>query len=275
MSARPVALTLIGVDFTSAPRRAKPITAAIGCLDGKTVELTRIETLSDWPAFEALLARPGPWFGAFDFPFGLPRQAIVDLGWPLNWPELVRHCEALGKSAFRSALDAYRQTRPFGQRYAHRSTDLPARSHSPLKLVNPPVGMMFLQGAPRLLSAGVSLPGMHAADPQRLAVEAYPGLIARSITPDSYKSDDKRKQTSARQDARRCIIDAVCTGHTPQGFSLRLDDFHRARLIDDASGDCLDAALALLQAAACAHAGPPHFGLPADIDPLEGWIAGA
>ena len=126
MSARPVELTLIGVDFTSAPRRAKPITAAIGRLDGKAVELTRIETLSDWPAFEALLVRPGPWLGAFDFPFGLPREAIVDLGWPLNWPELVRHCEALGKSAFRSALDAYRQTRPFGQRYAHRSTDLPA-----------------------------------------------------------------------------------------------------------------------------------------------------
>ncbi len=268
-------LTLIGVDFTSAPRRAKPITAAIGRLDGKAVELTRIETLPDWPAFEALLARPGPWLGAFDFPFGLPRAAIVDLGWPLHWPELVGHCEALGKTAFRSALDAYRQTRPFGQRYAHRATDLPARSHSPLKLVNPPVGLMFLQGAPRLLHAGVSLPGMHAADPQRLAVEAYPGLIARSITPDSYKSDEKRKQTSARRDARRCIIDAVCSGHTPQGFSLQLSDTHRARLIDDASGDCLDAALALLQAAACAHAGPPHFGLRADIDPLEGWIAGA
>ena len=275
MSARPVELTLIGVDFTSAPRRAKPITAAIGRLDGKAVELTRIETLPDWPAFEALLARPGPWLGAFDFPFGLPRAAIVDLGWPLHWPELVGHCEALGKTAFRSALDAYRQTRPFGQRYAHRATDLPARSHSPLKLVNPPVGLMFLQGAPRLLHAGVSLPGMHAADPQRLAVEAYPGLIARSITPDSYKSDEKRKQTSARRDARRCIIDAVCSGHTPHGFSLRLEDTQIASMMDDASGDYLDAALALLQAAACAHAGPPHFDLPADIDPLEGWITGA
>ena len=46
-------------------------------------------------------------------------------------------------------------------------------------------------------------------------------------------------------------------------------------MMDDASGDYLDAALALLQAAACAHAGPPHFSLPADIDPLEGWITGA
>lgn len=128
--------TLVGVDFTSAPRRAKPITAAIGCLDGKTVELTRIETLSDWPAFEALLARPGPWFSAFDFPFGLPRQAIVDLGWPLNWPELVRHCEALERSAFRSALDAYRQTRPFGRALRTPQHRLAARSRNPLRVVN-------------------------------------------------------------------------------------------------------------------------------------------
>lgn len=268
-------LTLIGVDFTSAPRRAKPITAASGHLDGNVVGLETIETLPDWLAFEALLARPGPWLGAFDFPFGLPREAIVDLGWPLAWPELVRHCEALGKADFRAALDAYRETRPFGQRYAHRATDLPARSHSPLKLVNPPVGLMFLQGAPRLLAAGVSVPGMHVADAQRLALEAYPGLLARSITPDSYKSDDKRKQTAARRNARSRIVDALGAGRTPAGLSLLLGDKLKDALIDDASGDKLDAALALLQAAASACAGAPHYGLPANLDPLEGWIAGA
>ncbi|MDV7399138.1 hypothetical protein RZS08_47450, partial [Arthrospira platensis SPKY1] len=48
----------------------------------------------------------------------------------------------------------------------------------------------------------------------------------------------------------------------------------REALIDDASGDLLDAALALMQAAAAARAGPPLFGLPAGMDPLEGWIAG-
>lgn len=248
---------------------------AIG-LDGKAVELTRIETLSDWPAFEALLAHPGPWLGAFDFP-GLGRSAKRSSTWAghrtgPNWCATVKR--------WARALFAAHWTpiaRP-GPSASATHTAVPtcrrariARAHQ-----EPTRGNDVPQGAPRLLSAGVSLPGMHAADPQRLAVEAYPGLIARSITPDSYKSDDKRKQTSARQDARRCIIDAVCTGHTPQGFSLRLDDFHRARLIDDASGDCLRCrALALLQAAACAHAGPPHFGLPADIDFLEGWIAGA
>ena len=268
-------LGLIGVDFTSAPRKAKPITAALGRQHGEVVTLDSLEALHDWPAFEALLARPGPWLGAFDFPFGLPREAVVDLGWPLNWPDLVRHCAALGRTEFRAALDAYRESRPVGQRYAHRATDLPAHSHSPLKLVNPPVGLMFLEGVPRLLAAGVTAPGLHAGDAARIAVEAYPGLLARRITPDSYKSDDKRKQTSARRAARVRILDALCSGTLGGELRLCLTPAQAGSLIDDASGDRLDAVLALMQAAACARAGAPHYGLPAAIDPLEGWIAGA
>lgn len=275
-------MLLIGVDFTSAPRRAKPITAAFGRLAGEVpqqrseprVELTGLEAFDDWPAFEALLARPGPWLGAFDFPFGLPREAVVDLGWPQSWPELVRHCAALGKAGFRAALDAYRESRPAGRRYAHRATDLPARSHSPLKLVNPPVGLMFLEGAPRLLAAGLSLPGLHTGDPQRIALEAYPGLLARSITRDSYKSDEKRKQTTERRSARERILAALGTGHLANGLQLQFSPSQAGSLIDDASGDHLDAVLALMQAAACARAGAPRYGLPAQTDPLEGWIAG-
>ncbi|AMO36145.1 DUF429 domain-containing protein [Thauera humireducens] len=269
------ALTLIGVDFTSAPRPAKPITAAFGRLEGDTVVLERVEKLVDWPAFESLLMRSGPWLGAFDFPFGLPREAVVDLGWPTTWPELVRYCAHLGKTAFRAALDAYRETRPIGKRYAHRATDLPARSHSPLKLVNPPVGLMFLEGVPRLLAAGLSVPGVHAADAHRLAVEAYPGLLARSITAESYKSDDKHKQTPERRTARTRIVDAIGAGHGIAGIALHATQAQQTALIEDASGDSLDAVLALLQAAACARAGAPHYGLPPDLDPLEGWIAGA
>lgn len=270
---------LLGIDFTSAPRRAKPITVAHGRLDGASVVLDDIEHCPDWAGFEAVLARPGPWLGAFDFPFGLPREAVIDLGWPQTWQELVRHCAVMGKPAFRAALDAYRETRPAGRRYAHRSTDLPARSHSPLKLVNPPVGLMFLEGAPRLLAAGVHVPGMHAGDATRVAIEAYPGLLARRITSASYKSDERRKQNAERHAARKQIIDTLTVGPvSSQGASRPLvlaatREQHQA-MLDDASGDLLDAALALLQAAAAARLGPPHFGLPAGMDPLEGWIAG-
>ncbi len=272
-------LRLLGVDFTSAPRRAKPITVAHGWIDGSHVVLEHIERCVDWPAFEAVLARPGPWLGAFDFPFGLPREAVLDLGWPQTWPALVRHCAELGKAAFRTALDAYRETRPVGQRYAHRATDLPARSHSPLKLVNPPVGLMFLEGAPRLLAAGVHVPGLHVGDPLRIAIEAYPGLLARRITTASYKSDERRKQTAERRAARARIIDALTSPASDtagEDFAqpLLVTAAQRASLIDDGSGDLLDATLALLQAASAARAGPPLFSLPARMDALEGWIAG-
>ena len=272
-------LQLLGIDFTSAPRRAKPITAAWGHLDGARVVLDGFERCAAWPSFEALLARPGPWLGAFDFPFGLPREAIIDLGWPQTWPALVRHCAALGKPAFRAALDAYRESRPAGRRYAHRATDLPARSHSPLKLVNPPVGLMFLEGAPRLLAAGVHVAGVHDGDAQRVAIEAYPGLLARRITNASYKSDERRKQTMERRAARVGIVSALtaerpAAGRPPDTPELVATPAQRQVLVEDASGDLLDAALALLQAATAAHHGPPRFGLPAAMDPLEGWIAG-
>jgi hypothetical protein len=186
----------------------------------------------------------------------------------------VRHCAALGRADFRAALDAYRETRPTGRRYAHRATDVPAHSHSPLKLVNPPVGLMFLEGAPRLLAAGVGIAGMHAGDPARLAIEAYPGLLARRLGAGSYKSDERRKQTAARRAARETIVGALADGRTPSGLRLAADAEAHAALVDDPSGDRLDAVLALMQAGGCARSGPPHFGLPAAFDALEGWIAG-
>lgn len=267
--------TLFGIDFTSAPRRAKPITVASGQPVADGVRLDALLRFHDWQGFEAILRRPGPWLGAFDFPFGLPREAVRDLGWPEDWAALVRHCAALGKAGFRHTLDAYRESRPMGARYPHRHTDLPAGSHSPVKLVNPPVGLMFLEGAPRLLEAGIALPGLLAGDPTRIAVEAYPGLLARSITRASYKADDRARQTPERRAARHAIVAALTSGAHSSGLVLSLSNEHARALVDDPGGDLLDATLALTQAAWCARQGPPMFGIPSDCDPLEGWIATA
>ena len=165
-------MQLLGVDFTSAPRRAKPITVARGWLRPDGVHVHAVDALPSFDAFDALLAEPGPWVGAFDFPFGLPRTAVADLGWPLDWAALVEHCAAMSRPAFRAQLDAHRQARAFGDRYVHRTVDRPAASHSPLKLVNPPVALMFLEGAPRLARAGVHVAGMRGGDASRAAVEA-------------------------------------------------------------------------------------------------------
>src|ERR671930_51341 len=164
-AARRAALRIYGVDFTCAPRRAKPITAAVGLLKDAALRIERIEPLCSFAEFEALLARPGPWVGGFDFPFSLPRELARDLGWPAAWAELVAHCAAYERSKFREVLDAYRASRPIGAKYAHRATDHPAGSSSPMKLVNPPVALMFHEGAPRLLAAGAAVAPPAGGDP--------------------------------------------------------------------------------------------------------------
>jgi hypothetical protein len=144
-----------------------------------------------------------------------------------------------------------------------------------MKWVNPPVAYMLHAGVPLLLAAGVHMPAhAHGGDPDRVALEAYPGLLARElIGARSYKSDDPRQHDDQRLLARIAIVDAVCEGRTRLALSLALSAAQRDALLDEASGDALDAVLCLLQAAwACEQ---PHFGLPAQLDPLEGWIASA
>lgn len=143
-----------------------------------------------------------------------------------------------------------------------------------MKWVNPPVAYMLHAGVPLLLDAVVHLPGLHVGDPSRVALEAYPGLLARELLgARSYKSDDKAKQTPDRLIARKDLIEALEQGRTRLGLRLRLSHAQRDALVDDASGDRLDAVLCLLQSAWAA--GQPNHGLPADIDPLEGWIVSA
>jgi hypothetical protein len=267
---------LLGIDFTSAPTRRKPITVARGRLEGGgRLRLDRLDALPDFAAFEALLAEPGPWVGGFDLPFGLPRELVVALGWPLEWPALVRHVAGQSRAELRAAFAAFCAARPAGSKFAHRACDGPAGSSPSMKWVNPPVAFMLHAATPRLLAAGVSLPAVgQAGDPRRVALEAYPGLLARElIGPRSYKSDERARQTPERLIARKDLVDALEQGRTRLGLRLRLTHAQRDDIVDDASGDRLDAVLCLLQAAWAA--GRPGHGVPAGVDPLEGWITSA
>lgn len=255
-------MKVIGVDFTSAPGLRKAITVARCKLDSATLHLDAIDELRDFDAFEALLREPGPWLGGFDFPFGLPRELVQDLDWPQEWTKLVGFCAALSRREWRGILDGYRATRPAGRKYAHRATDLPAGSSSPMKLVNPPVALMFHEGAPRLAEAGVQVPGLADGDRTRIALEAYPGLLARAVVGrESYKSDTPSKQTRARREARRRIVASL---------AIKATAALSRRLVDDGSGDALDAVLCAVQAAGAGR--QRNFGLPDAIDPVEGWI---
>lgn len=267
-------MRIYGVDFTCAPRRAKPITVAGGVLKKKTLHLERLERLASFDEFEALLRRPGPWIGGFDLPFALPAELVQDLGWPSDWKTLVGHCAGFSREQFRRALDAYRASRPPGRKYAHRATDLPAGSSSPMKLVNPPVALMFHEGARRLLAAGVHVPALADGDPQRVALEAYPGLLVRKQlgVRISYKSDTRAQHTPARTAARRQILNALLEGK-PLGIRLKTGKSLQQAMIRDGSADLLDAALCAVQAAwACSR---PRYGFPPQAFRGEGWIVSA
>jgi hypothetical protein len=265
---------LFGVDFTSAPTRRKPITVARGRLGGARLALQRVDALDDFAAFEALLAEPGPWLGGFDFPFGLPRELVATLDWPREWLPLMRHYAALERPSIRETFAAFCAARPAGSKFAHRACDGPAGSSPSMKWVNPPVAFMLHAGVPRLIEAGVHLPGLHAGDPQRIALEAYPGLLARELIGQrSYKSDERARQTPERLIARKDLVEALEQGRTRLGLRVAFSHAQRDALVDDASGDRLDAVLCLVQAA-WASTRPGH-GLPAEVDRLEGWIASA
>ncbi len=241
--------------------------------------LEKLEFLPSLEDFEAWVSQPVGWTGVFDLPFGLPRELLEQLGWPQSWPELIGFYGALSREDIRNTFAAFCDARPVGNKFAHRATDKPAGSSPSMKWVNPPVAYMLHAGVPRLLRAGVHLPGLHAGDSRRVALEGYPGLLARELLGNrSYKSDDKAKQTPDRLIARKDLITALEMGQTRLALRLKLTHAQRDRLVDDAKGDCLDAVLCLMQAAWAQlqhENGAPDYGLPADMDALEGWIISA
>lgn len=268
-------MKLMGVDFSCAPSRRKPITVARGERHGATLRLERVDALPTLAGYEQLLAEPGPWLGGFDFPFGLPRVFVEaqQLGGDAAAviAEVRRRCPT--RMAFRALVDAWGNTRPAGHRLLHRRTDgaMPGvTSSSPLQTRYVPVGFMYYEGFSRLLAAGVHLPRLHEGDAARVALEAYPGLLAfELIGRRSYKNDASAERLIARKD----MVEALEQGRTRLGLRLKLSHAMRDALVDDHSGDRLDAVLCLAQAAWAS--AQPGYGLPDEVDPLEGWILSA
>ena len=288
---------LLGCDFSSSPSKQKTIVLASGRLSGVVIKLHKLEhfdTLSAWTA----RLQQGNWLGGFDLPFGLPRELVETLGWPTDWLSCVRHYTAMDRASIREHFKAFCAARPVGGKFAHRATDVPAGSSPSMKWVNPPVAWMMHAGVPALLQAGADFPGLHAqsahapSETRRVALEAYPGLLARELLqgslqraqgirtshPLSYKSDDKAKQTPERWLARKDLLTALEQGRTRLGLRLKLTPAQSDVLVADASGDSLDAVLCLVQAAWAQtrhDAGDALYGLPEKTDPLEGWIVTA
>jgi hypothetical protein len=270
------AIQVIGCDFSSSPSKRKSIVFAIGSANNKRVLLSKIEQIESLDGFSVWLKANKNWVGAFDLPFGLPRELVETLQWPNSWESCMAHYASLSREEIRSTFKAFCDGRPVGGKFAHRATDVPAGSSPSMKWVNPPVAFMLHAGVPRLIEAGVHIPALHYGDVQRVALEGYPGLLAREILGNrSYKSDDKAKQTPERLIARKDLVTKLELGQTRLDLRLKLSHAQRDALIDDASGDALDAVLCMLQAAWALEKhqqGAKNYGLPTKVDPLEGWI---
>jgi hypothetical protein len=140
-----------------------------------------------------------------------------------------------------------------------------------MKLVNPPVALMFHEGARRVLASGAHVPALHDGDAKRVALEAYPGLLVRRQLGlrDSYKSDTRRDQTPARRSVRKRVVAALKQGEALD-IRLRATQAMERALIADGSGDLLDAVICAVQAAWAARR--PGYGIPASAPAGEGWI---
>lgn len=264
------AMTVYGVDFTSAPSRRKPIACVECLLEGTAL---RVTALHGWPSFEGfstMLASPGPFIAGLDFPFGQARRFVETIGWPRDWAAYVGLVSTMTRAEFHETLTAYRLPRGKGDKEHRRQVDVATRAISPQKLHGVPVGLMFYEGAPRLLASGVTIPLLQHGDPRRIVVEAYPGvMVRRLIGSRSYKSDDRARQTADRLAARRDVMSRLkAEGGALHGLTLEAPD----ALAEDASGDSLDALICAVQAAWAWRERRRNFGIPALADPLEGWI---
>lgn len=268
-------MIVYGCDFTSAPRKRKPITLVRGNLADGCLSIGSYETLPTLAAFEDFLRREGPWVAGFDFPFGQPLKLIHNLNLPQTWAEYVELIAAMDKREWVQMVEAYMAPREYGDKLHFREIDRLAGAQSPMKMAFIPTGRMFYEGVARLLASGVSVIPNHPTDSNCLAFEVYPALVAREFVGrgSGYKSDDATKQTDQAAAKRATILDGLLAAcEDVYGFQLGLADELQYAFIDDASGDGLDAMLAAVQAGWAYTQRDHNYGVPPDANPLEGWI---
>ncbi len=264
-----------GLDFTSAPRREKPITCVAATLIESALHVESLVGFESFDTFENFLGSPGPWIAGMDFPFGQPEKLRRNLGWPDSWGEIARLVGELSAAEFGQLLTEYRNARVSGDKHHRRDTDVLAKSQSPMTLFGVPVAKMFHRGAPLLERSRVNIIPCRPLNKDRIVVEAYPALVARRyIGKAKYKSDTRRQQTPKRQDARRELLDLL---HGPRlaedfGITLAIPGGLVGEFIGDATADRLDALLCAIQAAWSWTLRDQNYGIPADVDPAEGWI---
>lgn len=268
-------MRIYGLDFTSAPSWRKPL-ILVGCsLEGGYLRPESSETLAGFGELESFLTGDGTWVCGMDFPFGQPRGLVEALGWPPSWEGYVGKVSRSTKDEFEDAIKADMATRPPGSKFRYRLADRRSRSTSAMRLFRVPVGKMFYRGAPLLLGSGVSVEPCRPTGVGRVAVEAYPAVVARRfLGRRGYKSDERKKQSPAHRAARGEIVAGLGSGalRDAYGFAVKLDGAWRERLVADPVADELDSLLCAVQAAWAYTKRDEGWGVPEECDRDEGWI---
>ncbi len=281
--------TVLGVDFSGAARPGDDvwITTASLAADGDTLVVERLRSAEDAlgaSGREAVLAglvdhvRDAAVVG-FDFPFGLPRPVVAELGGPATWRETVAWVgrEFTDADEFATRCKAATRARTDGERtYLRRVTDDPVGAKSPYHFFTVRQayhGQTAVLGP--LLDRGVAVAPMVADRRDRpTAVEAYPaGTLRRLGLPAERYKDD----TEAARTARERILSGLQTSEAAAGAAadpgtprVVVDESGRSAALDDAGGDALDSLVA-----AVAAAGAMSRGFAPDesrYDPLEGYV---
>ncbi|CAN5691636.1 hypothetical protein BH24ACT20_BH24ACT20_13250 [soil metagenome] len=266
-----------GLDFTSAPGKRKPL-IALGCTLDADTNILRVEDsheMTDFEEFEEFLERSGPWVCGMDFPFGQPRSLVEALGWTTTWEGYVGEVGAMPKEDFEDAIRSDMAKRPKGSKWRYRLADRRSGSSSAMMLFRVPVGKMFFQGTPRLLVSGVSVAPCRPNNDGRVAVEAYPAVVARRfLDRTSYKNDERRKQSSEQRAAREKLVAGLESEALREeyGFVVGMDEGWRERFVREPAADTLDSLLCAVQAAWAYTRRETDYGIPDECDPLEGWI---
>ncbi len=267
-------MRIFGLDFTSAPARRKPLIALRCALKDGVLRVEDDEVLTGFDEFEAWLQTPGPWVCGMDFPFGQPRDLVEALGWPEDWPGYVGEVARLGKEGFEAAIRTDMASRPYGEKWRYRLADRRSGSSSAMMLFRVPVGKMFFRGAPRLHASGVSIEPCRPNADTRVAVEAYPAVVARRFLGREPYKRDAVPDTPERRAARERLVAGLRSEALREayGFGAGMGRRWRERFVEEPGADALDSLLCAVQAAWAYTRRDEGWGVPPECDPNEGWI---
>ena len=266
-------MKFFGFDFTSSPSGQKPITLCVCEFRGATLTYQEHHRIDGFNAFEAWLYSEGPWVAGFDFPFCYAKNFVSGMGWPTGWGHLAKDLAAMPKQTYLDDIAAFRARQPEGEKHLYRGLDRLTGGASPNNVINPPVGRMLFEGVPRLWEAGLDVPGLHAGDVRRVAVEAYPAVAMKHLIGTTAYKDGPTEEAVPRRSLRREAIRRLVADNR---FGFRVDA--PMTLAEDRAGDDIDGLICAVQAAwaflqGMTGADGPNAVRSGAFDPAEGWIA--